>query len=62
MPRMKKPASTKLNDSINVPVTKPLKRRVNALAAKLVMPPTRYARKLIEEGVEREEATAAATN
>jgi hypothetical protein len=60
MPRLKKSASVRLNDSINVPVNRSLKRRVIELAkqdpegASL----TKFTRRLIEEGVERHEQAA----
>ena len=62
MPRMRKPASERLTDSLNIPVTTPLKRRVIGLARRQrprPVAPTNFVRGLIEECVnrlEREEA------
>jgi hypothetical protein len=50
----------KLNDSINVPVRRPFKLRFVALSAsKGEKSHTAYARRLLEQSVERELATAA---
>lgn len=60
MPKAK-PAD-KLNDSINIPVPRAFKRRVIELAEKAPgnMAHTKYARRLLEKAVEREESLAAA--
>lgn len=63
MPRVKKkrPKPNRLDDSINVPVSVALKKRVITLASQEPGSPahTRFARTLIEEGVERREQPAA---
>lgn len=61
MPRVKKRAADRLDDSINVPLPRDLKRRVLRVAKAMEgsPPPTRVARRFIEEGVERcEQQTA----
>jgi hypothetical protein len=57
MPRVKKLKSQKLTDSINVPVNPVLKRRVLTAAEREPgsPAPTKFARTLIEEGLERRE-------
>lgn len=60
MPRLKKPASEKLLDSINTPVTRPLKRRVLDLAKKRGVPPTKLTREWIERAAGEADSKQAA--
>lgn len=56
MPRLKKPSSEKLNDSINVPVNRGLKRRVLRVAKALgLRSHTSLSRDYISNGVEQHE-------
>jgi hypothetical protein len=62
MPRARKSADERLNDSINVPVNRRLKRRVVALAGRSpgTPSPTRLARMAIEEFVAARETAETA--
>ncbi len=56
MPRLKKSASEKLNDSINTPMNRSLKRRVlNVAKAKGLRGHTPLSREYIERGVQQDE-------
>jgi len=54
MPRLKKPASEKLNDSINTPVTRGLKKRVLGIAQAKNVPLTKLTRGWIETAAQSE--------
>ncbi len=52
---MPRTTDEKLDDSINVPIPRKLKARVVSLAKAVDQAPTKFARALITEGVERRE-------
>lgn len=58
MPRLKKPASEKLNESINTPVTRKLKKRVVELAESRGLPLTKLTRGWIERAADQETTAA----
>ena len=56
MSATRKPASEKLNDSVNVPINRGLKRRLKRLADHREVAPTRLAREFIADRVAAAEA------